>query len=128
MTQKEWVEARKTIYVDFNGVLDMYKGWKGSGHTYPMRPGTFEFLTKLHKMGYTIFVFTAADIAKVKQWLTRNGLADLIEDVTDKKGPALVYLDDRAVQFNGDYYDALDQILNFKTHWEDKDNVEGGKV
>ena len=128
MTQKEWIEARKTIYVDFNGVLDTYKGWKGVGHEYPIRPGTREFLEKLVKNGYTIYVFTAADVTRVKQWLTRNKIDDLIQDVTNKKGPAIIYLDDRAVQFTGDFDDAYNQIINFKTHWEDDKHIEGGKV
>lgn len=128
MTQNNWIEARKTIYIDFNGVLDLYTGWKGQGHEYPLRPGTKEFLSKLCDCGYKIIVFTAADVVKVKQWIMRNEIDKFIEDVTNKKGPAIVYLDDRAVQFTGNFDNALDQILNFKTHWEDKDHIEGGKV
>lgn len=128
MTQKEWIEARKTICIDFNGVLDMYQGWHRVGHEYPMRPNTKEFLQHLKDDGYTIIVFTAADVTRVKQWLMRNGLDEYIEDVTDKKVPALIYLDDRAINFDGDYDVAYKKIRNFKTHWEDATHVEGGKV
>ena len=128
MTQNAWIESRKTLCIDFNGVLDTYKGWKGIDHEYPMREGTPEFLKTLTESGYTIVVFTAANVMKVKQWIMRNGLDRYVSDVTDKKIPALCYIDDRAVQFKGNYSETLHEILNFKTFWEDPEHVEGGKV
>lgn len=125
---QQWIESRKTICVDFNGVLDTYKGWIGDAAAYPMRDGTVEFLNALIEAGYTIIIFTAADVSRVKQWVIRNGLDNLIADVTNVKVPALCYVDDRAVRFNGDFYETFEEIMEFKTFWEDKDHQEGGKV
>jgi hypothetical protein len=126
--RQQWIESRKTICIDFNGVLDTYKGWTGDAAAYPMRDGTVEFLDALIQAGYTIIIFTAADVSRVKQWVIRNGLDDLIADVTNVKVPALCYVDDRAVRFNGDFYETFEEIMEFKTFWEDKDHQEGGKV
>ena len=34
------------------------------------------------------------------------------------KPPAIVYVDDRAVCFTGNFDKTLDEILHFRTHWE----------
>ena len=38
------------------------------------------------------------------------------KDITNIKEPAFVYLDDRAVQFSGDYTDTMNQIKKFQTY------------
>ena len=43
-----------------------------------------------------------------------------VAEVTSIKPPARVYLDDRGIQFTGDYEKALKDIKNFKTYWEVK--------
>lgn len=128
MTQQEWVDGMRTICIDFNGVIDTYKGWTGNATSYPMRPDAELFLKTLVDKGYRIVIFTAANIPQVKQWITRNGLDKYIDDVTNIKVPALCYVDDRAVQFKGNFFDTLSVILDFKTYWEDSDHQEGGKV
>lgn len=108
---------QKVICIDFNGVLDTYEGWKGESYLYPMRPGTKEFLEALKSQGYRLMVLTAMDKRIVKQWLKLNKINHLIEKVTNTKIPAIIYLDDRGLQFNGDYAQTLEAIKNFKTHW-----------
>lgn len=109
--------GQKTIVIDWNGVLDTYQGWKGPDYTYPMRPGTPEFLRNLSSSGYKIVIMTAADPEAVKKWLSDNDIDWMVAKVTNEKVPAIVYLDDRAVCFNGNYDDALASILSFKPHW-----------
>lgn len=123
---QEWIDAKKTICIDFNGVLDTYTGWQGPDFMYPPRPGLAEFLTKISKT-YKIVVLTSTNIQKVKQWLCKYRLDDYIDDVTDKKVPAIVYLDDRALTFNGDFDVTFDQIVAFKTYWEPTDIKTGEK-
>lgn len=121
---KPWVESRKTICVDFNGVLDMYTGWKGEKYTYPPRPGAREFLAKLKELGYTVVIWTAADEELVCQWLFDNDMYDVYDRITSEKIPALIYVDDRAVTFKGDFQQTLDQVVSFRTHWETEDIKE----
>lgn len=65
-------DARKTICLDFNGVLDTYTGYRGPNFMYPPRPGVWSFLHMLHEDGFELIVCTAANIQKVKQWLTMH--------------------------------------------------------
>jgi predicted phosphatase len=115
---KQWVEARRTIAVDWNGVLDLYCGYKGPEYVYQPRAGALSFLHQLCVRGYKVIVFTAADVDMVKQWLTDNLMMQFVDEVTNTKPPAIVYLDDRAICFNGNFNDALQEIDDFKTFWE----------
>ncbi len=121
------VDGRKTIVLDFNGVLDTYTGWRGPDYMYQPRQGVEVFLSTLCSRGYKLIVLTASNIQKVKQWLCFHKLDDYIEDVVNVKPPAIVYLDDRGVTFTGDFNKAYDDIVNFHTHWEDKSKIQGEK-
>lgn len=91
---------------------------------YPPRAGLEQFLIKLSKT-YKVVVLTSANIQKVTQWLCMYKLDGYIDDVTDRKVPAIVYLDDRAVNFDGDFDKAFEQIVGFKTFWETEDMKTG---
>jgi phosphoglycolate phosphatase-like HAD superfamily hydrolase len=109
---------RPIACVDVNGVLDSYTGWKGAAHFDPPRPGARTFLEALNGRGFRIAVFTTRYAADVWQWLRQCGLDDLVSDVTDRKPPAHVFIDDRAVCFRGDFDDTLRMIDAFAAHWE----------
>lgn len=47
-----------------------------------------------------------------EQWF-----GNFIEDVTNVKEPAYLYLDDRCICFEGDFCKAADEIDSFKTYW-----------
>lgn len=110
----------KTVCVDFNGVLDLYQGWNGPGTEFRFgpRPGVEAFLTALARRGYRIVVLTAAEPRVVEGWLRANGLDGLVDDVTNKKPPALAYIDDRGITFRGDYEETLRELDAFRAHWE----------
>lgn len=40
------------------------------------------------------------------------------KNVTNVKTPAYIYLDDRALKFNGDYGKTLNEIENFNVYWK----------
>jgi len=109
-----------TVCVDLDGVLNLFDGWKGADFFHPPRPGAEEFLRALAAQNYRVIVFTVRWAEHVEQWLDANGLRDLVAGVTDKKPAAHVYLDDRAICFQGDFTQALRQIQDFKAHWESK--------
>jgi len=122
----DYAKARKTICIDFNGVLDTYKGW--TGKMYPPREGAKEFLKTLQELGYSVVVFTAAPAQSVAEWLDEHEMSEYVDRITNMKVPAIIYLDDRGITFSGDFYKALDDIINFKTHWEDPEHHEGGNL
>jgi hypothetical protein len=85
------------------------------------RLGAAEFLDAIRVRGYKIAVLTTRKRTDVIDWLARVGLLDKIDTVTNEKVPALVYIDDRALCFRGDFDDALEQLKSFKAHWEAAD-------
>lgn len=108
---------KKKIFIDFDGVLNTYNGWQGDEELFKPLPGLKEFLKKISE-GYDIYVFTSRAREKVYKWLIRYFLDDYICDVTNKKTPAYLYIDDRAIKFEGDYSKILEDIDNFKPHWK----------
>lgn len=108
---------KPTICVDFDGVLNTYKGWNGTDNLYQPRNGVHEFLCKLNKE-YQVIIFTTRNEGRVWRWLFEYGLTDYIEDVTSHKIGAIAYIDDRGIRFNGDYNETLKELKNFQTHWE----------
>jgi hypothetical protein len=107
-----------TIAVDFDGVIHAYsKGWHDGSIYDPPLPGAIEGLGAL-MAGDAVFIFTTRDADPVARWLRRQGVAAVTETevgttipvfwnergrvlVTNRKLPAVVYLDDRAVRFAG---------------------------
>jgi hypothetical protein len=104
--------------VDLNGVLDSYTGWKGADHFDPPRRGAREFLEALSRRGYRVVIFTTRFDQDVWTWARTNGLDPLISAVTDRKPPAHIFVDDRAVCFRGDFDATLREIDAFAAHWE----------
>jgi hypothetical protein len=109
----------RIICVDFNGVLDAYQGWRGAKHFDQPRAGAREFLEALVGRGYAVVVFTTRFAPDVWRWLCDHGLDHLVNEVTDRKPAAHVFVDDRAVCFRGNFASTLDEIDGFAAHWGD---------
>lgn len=107
---------KPTICVDFDGVLNNYKGYDGVNLGTP-RKGAKEFLRKLSQ-DYTVRIFSVRKYTDVIVWLNNNGMLDFVDDVTSFKVPAVAYIDDRAVNFDGDYDKTLEQVKDFKPYWK----------
>lgn len=111
-------DERPTVCVDLDGVLNRYDGFRGGKFYHDPSPGADEFLRRLNELGYRVVVLTVRWKADVEEWLERHDLARHVAEVTDRKPPAHVYVDDRALCFKGDFDAILDQIRHFKAHWE----------
>ncbi|MGH9308421.1 MAG: hypothetical protein ACRD1U_03560 [Vicinamibacterales bacterium] len=109
---------RPLVCVDLNGVLDSYTGWKDPDHWDPPRPGARPFLEALVQHGFDVVVFTTRHRVGVRRWLREHGLLELVAAITDRKPPAHVFVDDRAVCFRGDFESTLRGVLGFSAHWE----------
>ena len=109
---------KKTIAVDLDGVLDNYT--KYDANNIPeIKQGAREFIQELHKSGYNLILFTNRKPLSASKWLIENNLDKYFSDVTNVKPMAVIYIDDRAVKFDGDYNKTLSDIKNFNVYWKD---------
>lgn len=112
---------RKSIVFDFDGVIHKYsKGWQdGSIYDEPIA-GIKDVINELHK-DFDIYIVTtrARELSgqyAVEQYLDNYGIE--YDCVTSIKVPAMVYIDDRAINFNPKNINTLlDEINNFET-WQ----------
>ncbi len=111
-------DSRPVVCVDLDGVLNLFDTWRAPEYFHPPRPGAREFLIKLNQAGFRVRIFTVRWFEWVERWLAANDLAAYVDSVTDKKTPAQVYLDDRAVCFRGNFDESFEQIVNFRPFWE----------
>ena len=104
---------KKTIMIDLDGVLDNYTEY--SEEIPPIRDGAKDFVKKLSK-DYELILFTTRPSKQAVEWLQENKIDKYFKDVTNTKYPAYIYLDDRAIKFDGDYNKTLEEIENFTVH------------
>jgi hypothetical protein len=124
----------KVVAVDFDGVINSYlSGWKGPTETDAPVLSAAESLKTLYNRGYKVIIFstranTQEGIDTIREYLRRhtenNELADTIE-ITDKKPIADMYIDDRAIPFNGDWEETLEKIETFEPWMAKGGFVEG---
>lgn len=104
---------KKTICVDFDGVLNEYDGYEEGNLDEPLT-GSKEFIKELRKK-YKVVILTSRQKEQVIDWLNNNGFPSM--KVTNRKVPAVAYIDDRAIQFNGNYKKVISRLKNFKPYW-----------
>ena len=104
---------KKTICVDFDGVLNEYDGYEEGDLGEPLT-GSKEFIKELRKK-YKVVILTSRPKEQVICWLNNNGFPSM--KVTNRKVPAVAYIDDRAIQFNGNYKKVISRLKNFKPYW-----------
>lgn len=113
---------KKTIVFDFDGVIHRYsKGWQdGSIYDIPVE-GIKETIEELKK-DYKVVVVSTRSATKdgriaILTWLDNYNIK--VDDVMAEKPPAVMYIDDRAVNFNGNCKTLMRDIKKFKS-WTEK--------
>lgn len=111
----------RTVVFDFDGVIHSYtSGWKGEDTVPdPPVPGIREALKEIHDAGYEVVVVstrcaTIKGHGAIEAWLYDNGLREYIDKVCKEKSPAVAYIDDRAICFDGHPEALLKKIKNFQ--------------
>lgn len=111
----------KTAVFDFDGVIHSYtSGWLGETTIPdPPVPGIREALKEIHGAGYEVVVVstrcaTAKGKGAIEAWLYNNGLREYIDKVCKEKPPAIAYIDDRAICFDGHPENLLKKIQSFE--------------
>lgn len=105
---------KPVVCIDFDGVLNNYEFYDPD-NLFEVRPRAKEFIEKLSVL-YKVVILTARDTGKVTEWLKENEIT--VDEVTNVKPPALCYVDDRAVRFDGDFNRTFHDVRTFYTFWE----------
>ena len=108
--------SKKTILIDLDGVLNTYSGNYDEDYIPPLKDGAYEFLRKLSE-NFRIVIFTSRKLLPVSKWIIKNELEEFIDNVTNIKEPCYLIIDDRCIDFSGDYKEAEKKINNFKVYY-----------
>jgi len=108
-----------TVCVDFDGVLAKYEGFQGEDHYGEPIQGAKEFLEKLNFVGLDFVIFTSHNPEEVKKWFKKYAFPEP-KEITNKKIPAPVYIDDRVIKFEGNFSKLLSDLKNFNVYWKSK--------
>lgn len=108
----------KTVAMDLDGTLAQYNGWKGEEVIGDLLPGAREAMQSLKDAGTQVIIFTTRGRTDlIKAWLEKNRVPyDHINQNPDQpKGTsgkilADVYVDDRALHFQGDWAKTLNEL------------------
>lgn len=111
----------RTVVFDFDGVIHSYtSGWKGETNIPdPPVPGIQEALKEIHDAGYEVVVVstrckTVLGRMAIENWLDMYGMTQQVDKVCKEKPPAIAYIDDRAICFDGHPETLLKKIQNFQ--------------
>ena len=103
------------IAMDFDGVLHEYTGWTGPEPTGGVLSEGHTLLFTLNDAGHQVDLFTTRPAFMVWRWLEKHDLLSLVQDVTDyKKASYSVFIDDRAIRFNGSAEEAIAAVRAFE--------------
>ena len=118
-----------TVVLDFDGVIHSYtSGWKGIDVIPdPPVPGIRAAIDSLREK-YSVVVVSARcrdpkGKEAVRRWLSLWEIT--VEDIASQKPPARVYVDDRAICFDGDARALIEKIETFKPWWKNKTQTDG---
>lgn len=122
-------DFKETIIFDFDGVIHQYGGWQGPEviDGGPV-PGIKEAIKEIRKT-YRVVIYstrcnsgdrlrcnkTTGQVA-IEKWLLKHDIE--VDEVVNKKVPAKVMIDDRAICFNGDSPGLLEKINNFEVWYK----------
>lgn len=126
-----------TVAIDFDGVIHPYTaGWVGPAPAdEPPEDATVDLLFWCREVGLRVVIFStratdAEGLRGIVDWLSRHEIADLVDEITSEKPPAVAYIDDRAVTFRRDLpaeyawreaKTGLLALLRADTRWVDPD-------
>lgn len=113
--------GKRTIAVDFDGVIAEYNGWQGRYTLGEPRLDVLQALSILHAEGWRIVIHTTRAAEDIREYLDQN---DVVYDEINRnseysvggmKPVATVYWDDRALYYSGNALKDLNKIRNFWT-------------
>lgn len=117
-----------TVVFDFDGVIHSYtSGWKGVANIPdPPVPGIREAIAEIRAAGYQVVVVSTRcsepdGLMAIRKFMDENNI--LVDDISAHKPPALVYIDDRALCFDGHPETLLNKIQEFKPWYQKEEKT-----
>ena len=109
----------KKIMIDLDGVLNEYGKEPFDENYIPeIKSGVEKFLKELKTPDTDLYLFTTRNLLLAAKWLERNKIDKYFKDVTNVKSMAYLYIDDRAIRFDGDFSKTINEIKNFRAYWK----------
>lgn len=115
--------SKKTVVFDFDGVIHSYtSGWQGiAAIPDPVVPNIQAAISNLRMDGYEVIVVSTRcaypdGIRAVQRYLLENHI--VVDDIRATKPPAICYVDDRAICFDGNALGLIGKVKNFRP-WTD---------
>jgi histidinol phosphatase-like enzyme len=108
---------KKTILVDLDGVLNTYTGKYDKDFIPPIKEGALDFIKLLSK-DFKLVIFTSRNLLLTSKWLIKNGLENYVENVTNVKEPSYLIIDDRCINYDGNYEELIKKISNFQVWYK----------
>ena len=119
---------KKTVVFDFDGVIHSYaSGWKAPDIIPdPPVPGIREAIADIRRSGYEVVVVSTRcanryGLLAIKNYLDQHDIQ--VDAISAEKPPAICYIDDRAICFDGHPETLLHQIQEFKP-WNRKETEQ----
>ena len=118
MSYKLTITYKPTVVMDFDGVIHSYiSGWQGADKCPdPLVEGIDEVIKDLRKDYKVVIVSSRAETVEgrlaIRDYLKKYNIE--VDGIGCEKPPAIVYIDDRAICFNGDTANLAEQVRNFK--------------
>jgi len=115
----------KTVAVDFDNTIAEYHGWSGIGEFgEPIQNAKWALDLMKKQLGYTIIIYTCRlEIPAVKEYLDKHEIPyDYVNhnpknselDLHPMKIIADIYIDDRAIGFNGSWNETIAEVTKFR--------------
>ncbi|MCR5261745.1 MAG: hypothetical protein K6C94_07905 [Candidatus Gastranaerophilales bacterium] len=108
---------KKIILIDLDGVLNDYTGNFNQDFIPPAKDGAKNFLLELSQE-YTIKIFTTRNKLLTAKWLIENNLDKFVEDITNVKEISWLYIDDRGINFDGNFIKLKNKINKIKPYYK----------
>lgn len=100
----------KTICIDIDGTICSQESPENYSDAIPL-DGAIDTLKKIKKEGFNIVLFTARHFnhwETTKKWLKKYNI--VYDQIVFGKPTAIYYVDDRAINFNGNWNDVFNKI------------------
>ena len=97
--------------------MNTYNGKYDKNYIPPIKEGAYKLIKELSEE-YKIVIFTTRNSLMASKWVIENRLDKYVENVTNVKEPAYLIIDDRCINYDGDYNKLKEKIENFEVWYK----------